>query len=148
MAYQSYAEKEADVQERRAKLQAHLEPFSIPTPKPFPEENGDQYEERVLPLLQKQTPGFKDLKVSDSFGSARKLIVNQIYEAAEREARAPTNIPEGELRQVIRYDATGRPFYEFYGKCNSWMRQFMPDRIARVAKIRNVDEERGRFTKL
>jgi hypothetical protein len=147
MAYQSYAEKEADVQERRAKLQAHLEPFSIPTPKPFPEENGDQYEERVIPLLQRQTPGFKDLKVSDSFGSARKLIVSQIYEAAKREATHPSNVPEGELREVTRYDQAGRPFKEFFGAPSAWLNQFKTD-AKRVKKIRNADEERGRFTKI
>jgi hypothetical protein len=47
MPWQSYSEKTKEVEERRAKLQAHLEPFNRATPTPFPEENGDQYENRV-----------------------------------------------------------------------------------------------------
>jgi hypothetical protein len=102
----------------------HLEPFNRDAPTPFLEENGKQYEDRVIPVLQKFAPGYEEVKVDSLYGANRELVVNQIYNAAAAEARHPTQIPEGELRQVTKRDQAGRPFYEFYGSPRSWMDNF------------------------
>src|SRR5277367_424366 len=124
MAWQSYAEKTKEVQETREKLQRHLEPFNRDAPTPFIEEDGRHYEDRVIPILQRHAPGYEDVRVDSLYGANRELVVNQIYNAAAAEAHRPTKIPDGELRQVTRRDATGRPFYEFAGSPRVWMDHF------------------------
>jgi hypothetical protein len=128
MAWQSHAEKEKEVQETREKLQRHLEPFNRNAPTPFMEEDGRHYEDRVIPILQKHAPGYEDVRVDSLYGANRELVVNQIYNAAAAEAHRPTNIPEGELRQVTRRDATGRISYEYFGSPNAWMKDFSGDK--------------------
>jgi hypothetical protein len=127
MAWQSYAEKTKEVQETREKLQRHLEPFNRDAPTPFIEEDGRHYEDRVISTLQKYAPGYEDVKVDALYGANRELVVNQIYNAAAAEAHRPTLIPDGELRQVARRDASGRVSYEFFGSPKSWMQNFEPD---------------------
>ena len=124
MAYQSYAEKTKEVQETREKLQRHLEPFNRDAPSPFTDENGRQYEDRVIPILQKYSPGYEEVKVDSLYGANRELVVNQIYNSAAAEAYRPTRIPEGELRQITRRDATGRPYQEFFGSPRAWLDNF------------------------
>jgi hypothetical protein len=137
VAYQTYAEKVQEVEEKRAKLTRYLEPFNRPTPTPFPDEDGTQYENRVLPILQDCVPGYEPekIKVRDLHRENRELIVNQIYNAAAAEAHRPTKIPEGEMRQVTRRDAAGRPSYEYFGSPGSWMKDFMPDTVKKVKSI-------------
>jgi hypothetical protein len=125
MAWQSYAEKAKEVQDMRAKLQKHLEPFNRDAPTPFTEEDGRQYEDRVIPILQQYAPGYENVKVDALYRENRELVVNQIYNAAAAEASRPTKIPEGELRQITRYDQAGRPYYEFFGSPKAWMSDFM-----------------------
>lgn len=128
MAWQSYAEKAKEVQETREKLQKHLEPFNRDAPTPFLEEDGRHYEDRVIQTLQKFAPGYEDVRVDSLYGANRDLVVNQIYNAAAAEAHRPTKIPEGELRQVTRRDATGRPYHEYFGSPSAWMNDFSGDK--------------------
>jgi hypothetical protein len=138
MPYLSYAEKVQEAEEKRAKLTRYLEPFNRPTPTPFPDEDGTQYENRVLSILQDCVPGYEPdkIKVRDFYRDNRELVVNQIYDVAAKEAYRPTKIPDGELRQVTRRDAAGRPSYEYFGSPKTWMRQFMPDTIKKLASIK------------
>jgi hypothetical protein len=124
MAWQSYAEKAKEVQNMREKLQRHLEPFNRDAPTPFIEEDGKQYEDRVIPTLQQFAPGYENVKVDALYRENRELVVNQIYKAAASEAYRPTKIPEGELRQITRRDASGRVSYEFFGSPRAWLDNF------------------------
>src|SRR5262249_667685 len=138
--------KEKDVQDARAEYQELLGMFSRPAPTPFPDENADQYRRRVLPIVQSVTPGFEDLKI-DSYlrGPNFNYIEKQVQEAARQEARHPTRIPDGELREVTRYDKSGRPSYEFYGKPSTWMSQFTNGAIKHLTNIKtNIQETENR----
>jgi len=132
----------------RTEAQPVLRPFHRDAPPPLQNERLGQYDRRLTYEVQKYAPNYKEFDLYEAKGDAYKLLKKQIYEDAMREARAPTNIPEGELREVTRFDQSGRPYSLFFGKCSAWMNQFKPDTVKRVAKIRNVDEERGRFTKI
>jgi hypothetical protein len=120
----AYVSKESQIQETRANYHEHLRPFNRSAPQPFPEETHDEYRRRALPILQNYAPGMQEVKVHDMRGSAFDMIEKQTFEAARREARSPTNIPEGELREVKRYDQAGRVFSEFFGKPSVWMDTF------------------------
>ena len=109
MAY-PFVEKETQIQETRAKYQEALQPFNRPVPQPFPEETRDEYRRRALPILQNYAPSMQEVKVHDMRGTAFDMIERQTFEAARREADRPTMIPDGELREVKRFDQTGRPF--------------------------------------
>jgi hypothetical protein len=54
------------------------------------------------------------------------MIEKQTFEAARREAERPTQIPDGTLREVKRYDQSGRVSYEFFGKVGTWLNDFHP----------------------
>ena len=108
MTYAPFIEKEAQIQETRAKYEEALQPFNRTAPRPFPEETRDEYRRRALPILQNYAPGMQDVKVHDARGTAFDMIEKQTFEAAAREAQHPTQIPEGELREIKRLDQAGR----------------------------------------
>ena len=62
-------------------------------------------------------PGFEELKIDQYLREPNfKYVEQQIFKAAEQEARSPTNVPDGQLKEVRRLDQSGRPFYEFHGR--------------------------------
>jgi hypothetical protein len=101
-----------------------FKPHKQSPPRYMEGETPDSYRRRIATRLQQHAPSLKDINVRDTGGSAFDLVEKQIYAEARREAERPTNIPDGELRQVTKYDATGRPSYEFYGRCGTWMNDF------------------------
>jgi hypothetical protein len=141
MSY-SYADKEREIQDARAEYQELLAPFNRPAPTPFPDENQEQYRRRVLPIVQSVVPGFETLKIDNYLREPNfNFIEKQVQEAAIREARHPTNIPDGELREVQRLDPSGRPFYEFYGKPSAWMSHFTGGTKKILKGIRTENEQ-------
>jgi hypothetical protein len=89
----------------------------------------DQYKKR---LMDQAAPfvaaALQEVKVDHLYGSALEHYEKQYFESAAAEAVRPTNIPEGTLKQVTKYDATGRPFYEFHGSPSAWMNDFSGDK--------------------
>jgi hypothetical protein len=124
MAYESASERERNVQEARARLDAATQPFNRSAPRPFIDENADLYRKRTLPIVQQYAPNFQNVKVDEARGSAFDLLERQIYDDARQEAHRPTQVPEGTLKQVTRYDNGGRPFYEFFGSPRVWLETF------------------------
>jgi hypothetical protein len=142
MTYAPFIEKEKQIQETRAKYEEALQPFNRTTPRPLPEETHEEYRRRALPILQNYAPGMQEVKVHDMRGSAFDMIERQTFEAARREAQHPTQIPEGELREVKRQDQAGRVSYEFFGKPSVWMDTFSEGTRRRLVGIR-TETERG-----
>ena len=109
-------------------------------PPPMERENETAYRRRLAETLQQHAPNCKEFNIRHATGTAFDTLEKQIKADAQREALRPSNIPEGELRQVTKYDQAGRPFYEFYGSAGAWMRDFGPDRKMKLAGIRaNLD---------
>jgi hypothetical protein len=92
-------------------------------PPPLERESETAYRRRLAETLQQHAPNCKNFNIRHSTGSAFDVLERQIRQDAEREARHPT-VPEGELRQVTRYDQAGRPFYEYFGSPKSLMDMF------------------------
>ena len=84
----------------------------------------DQYDRRLTYEVQKCAPNYKDINLYDASGEAYKLLKRQVYVDAQQEAKHPTNIPEGTLKEVTSYDAAGRPSYTYYGSPSAWMKDF------------------------
>ena len=142
MAYPAFVEKETQIQETRAKYEEALQPFNRNAPRPFPEETHEEYRRRALPILQNYAPGMQEVKVHDMRGTAFDMIEKQSFEAAKREADRPTMIPEGELREIKRYDQSGRVSLEFHGKPSVWLDTFSQGTRRRLIGIR-TQTERG-----
>jgi hypothetical protein len=92
-------------------------------PPPLERENSTAYRRRLAEALQQHAPNCKDFNIRHSTGSAFDVLEKQIRQDAQREALHPT-VPEGELKQVTRYDASGRPYYDFFGSPRVWMDNF------------------------
>jgi hypothetical protein len=107
-------------------------------------ETTESYRKRLATRLQQHAPSLKDINVRDTRGSAFDLIEKQIYAEARREAERPSNIPDGELREMRKLDATGRPFYEFHGRPSTWMDQFSNGTKKRLVGIKQ--DPHVRFT--
>jgi hypothetical protein len=101
-----------------------FKPHNQSAPRYMEGETTESYRKRLATRLQQHAPSLKDINVRDTRGSAFDLLEKQIYTEARREAHRPTMIPDGELREVTRYDVTGRPFKEFYGRASTWMDDF------------------------
>jgi hypothetical protein len=134
--------EETENQDTRAKYGEVLDQFNVPTPRPFPDEMNEQYRRRALPILQKHAPNFQNVRLDDARGSAFDFLEKQIYEDASREARNPTQVPAGELKEMKRHDQAGRPIYEYYGKPSTWLSQFSSGRKMQLTGIR-TQTERG-----
>jgi hypothetical protein len=97
-------------------------------PPPLQGEQLDQYERRLTYEVQKVAPNFKELNLYETRGDAFKLLKKQVYADAQQEARRPTQIEPGTLKEVTSYDAAGRPSYSYYGSPSAWMSDFAAPR--------------------
>jgi hypothetical protein len=117
--------------------QAVFKPNRLPTPSYFEHESLDQQRKRLMnrtrPLV---SAALQEIRTDDVFGTALDHVAQQYFESAAHEAVRPTKVPEGELKQVTKYDATGRPYLEFFGSPSAWMSDFMGDR-KRVVGIKD-----------
>ncbi len=89
----------------------------------------DHYRKR---LMTKAAPfvaaDLQEVKVDHLYGSALDHYEQKYFESAAAEAARPTNVPEGTLKQVTKYDQAGRPFYEYFGSPSAWMNDFSGDK--------------------
>jgi hypothetical protein len=139
MAWHSQAEREALNDETRRKWDEDVfSPSGRPTPRYLDTDNNDHFRKRLMdaarPLVSEE---LQKVRTQDLYGSALDHYESEYLKSAKSEAQRPTNIPEGELRQVTKRDAGGRPYYEFYGSAGAWMRDFGQDK-KRLAGIRTT----------
>jgi hypothetical protein len=119
-----------------------FKPHNKSAPRYMEGETAESYRKRLATRLQRHTPGLKGINVRDTRGSAFDLLEKQIYDEARREAVRPTTIPKGEMRELTKYDATGRPFIEFHGHPKAWMDDFTNGAKRRLIGIR-TETQRG-----
>jgi hypothetical protein len=110
--------------------------------RPLDGETTLSYRRSLASELQQVTPNMKEINLREAVGSAFDLIEKQIYDEARREAVRPSNIPAGEMREMRKYDATGRPFIEWHGSPKAWMDDFSNGAKRRLIGIR-TETQRG-----
>ena len=131
--YQPDPTKLASIQE---KADQTLRLFNESAPRSLEGETVAQYERRMAEKIQRHAPNFQSVNINECMGSAFNLIEKQIYEDARQEAARPTQIPDGELREVKAMDQSGRVMSTFYGRPSAWMNQFGDTRKRKVIGIR------------
>jgi hypothetical protein len=119
-----------------------LKPFNQFAPRYMEGETVDGYRKRLAGRVQQHAPSMQNVNLRESIGTAFDLIERQIYDEARREAVRPTTIPDGEMRELKKYDATGRPFLEFHGSPKSWLGDFSNGAKRRLVSIR-TETQRG-----
>jgi hypothetical protein len=130
------------------KIYEHADPYyrthNRTPPRYMEGETSASYRKRLATGLQQHTPTMKDINLRESVGTAFNLIEKQIYDEARREAERPSNIPAGEMRELRKFDATGRPFYEFHGHPSAWLDDFSHGTKKRVVGIKQ--DPNARYT--
>jgi hypothetical protein len=119
-----------------------LKPFNKFAPRYMEGETFDGYRKRLASRVQQHAPSMQNINLRESIGTAFDLIERQIFDEARREALRPTTIPDGEMRELKKYDATGRPFLEFHGHPSNWMDQFSNGAKRKLVGIR-TETQRG-----
>jgi hypothetical protein len=104
-------------------------------PPPMERESQTAYRRRLAESLQQHAPQCKDFNIRHSTGTAFDVLEKQIKADVQREAAHPTTVPDGTLREVTKYDQSGRPFYEYYGSPKAWMENFAPPSRKKLAGI-------------
>jgi hypothetical protein len=115
--------------------------------RPLDGETPMSYRRSLAGEIQQVTPNMKNINLREAVGTAFDLIEKQIYDEARREAQRPSNIPDGELREMRKFDASGRPFYEFYGRASTWMDDFSNGTKKRVVGFKQDPNVRYTLTR-
>ena len=105
--------------------QTALKPLNIPTPMYIEGEKLDQQRKRIMNKVRPfVSDALQQVKTDDVFGTALDHYEKQFMESARSEALRPTKVPEGELREVVSHDQSGRPMYSYFGSPRAWMDHF------------------------
>jgi hypothetical protein len=125
--------------------QTIFRPNRVPTPSYIVGESFDPLRKRLLSKARQFVDAeLQKVSTDSAFGTALDHIERQYLESAAAELRRPTQIPEGELREIKREDATGRQFSDFYGSPRAWMDMFgAPKR-----RLAAIYAPTGSFTKV
>jgi hypothetical protein len=94
------------------------------------------YNFRLLNEVKQFAPSFKNMNSRNVGSPALNVLKDQIIKEATKEAQYPTMVPDGTLKEVARYDVTGRKSLEFFGRPSAWMNQFAFGTRKRLVGIR------------
>ena len=130
MAWSSQTERETRNDQIRRKYDAEIfGPSGRPTPRYLDTDNEDHYRKRCMDAARSLVSAdLQEVKIDHLYGTALDHYERQYFDSAKAEAQRPTNIPEGELRQVVHHDAAGRPSYTYHGSPRAWMNDFAGER--------------------
>jgi hypothetical protein len=123
MAWSSLTERETENDAIRRKYNDEIfGPSGRPTPRYLDSDNPDQYRKRCMEAARSLvSEELQKVRTQDLYGSALDHYEGEYFKSAKSEAQRPTNIPEGQLKEVVDYDAAGRPSYTYHGSPKVWM---------------------------
>jgi hypothetical protein len=108
---------------------------------------GEKFEHQRKRIIEKLRPYVSDelqrVKENHIFGTALDHVEKQYMESARAEAIKPTRVADGTLKEVISYDAAGRPSYSYFGKCSTWLSDFSSP----AKKLIGIRGDGSRFVK-
>jgi hypothetical protein len=108
---------------------AHAPPF-------LNNEKLDQFQRRYIDDMKPHTRNHRDVNPYEVGGSMLPRLLEEVRADAIAEALRPSMVPEGELREVTKTDATGRKIIEWFGSPKTWMSQFANSTKKRLVGIR------------
>lgn len=92
------------------------------------------YRRRLLSELKGHSKTWGSFDLTGMDAKTLEVAEEQIYADALHASKNRTDIPEGELHEVVRTDEAGRKIREFHGKPRAWMSTFMttPGRLTAI----------------
>jgi hypothetical protein len=88
--------------------------LNVPTPAYIEGESLDHQQKRIIEKIKPfVSDDLQQVKTNHVFESGLNDLEKRFMESAALEAVRPTKVPDGELKQVTRYDAAGRPYLSF-----------------------------------
>jgi 8-oxo-dGTP pyrophosphatase MutT (NUDIX family) len=113
----------------QAKADSVFQAFSQKAPRPLEGETVLAYRRRLATTLKDHSHTWKGVDLT-AFADANAFGVaeQQIYADAMTAARNPVGLPDGELREIVSTDETGRRIVSFHGQPRSWMASFSAPR--------------------
>ncbi len=110
-------EEHAAYADAQARADAVFQAFGKTAPRPLEGENLITYRKRLATHLKPYSNTWKGIKMSSLGDEAFAVAETQVYSDAAEAARHPTDLAEGELREVNKVDRrTGLHTTEFYGE--------------------------------
>jgi len=126
-----------EMAETQAKADKVHAAFGDSAPRPLQGENLLAYRKRLANGLKTHSKAWKDVDVYKLDAHVMGIAEPQIYADAMDAALHPVDLPEGNLREIVSVDTTGRRITSFAGQPKSWMQNFSSNR-RRLAGIRNA----------
>lgn len=125
------ANKEETEEERVAKTEAQsradavAHAFGDAAPRPMQGETLLGYRRRLVSKFKKHSEDYKDIDITGAEGPMLAIIEKRVYADAMTAALHPTDLPDGQLREIVMPDRTGRRISTFHGKSpNIWLGDF------------------------
>lgn len=112
----------AKMADAQAKADAVYMAFGDSAPRPLQGESLGSYRRRLASGLKAHSPSLKDvnlMKITDK--AAYDFMEQTIFADALNAAMKPTDLPEGQLREIREKDVTGRVISRFVGEPRAWM---------------------------
>ncbi len=140
-------EDEAMFADAQARADDVFSAFGKHAPRPLSGENLVGYRIRLARALQPHSASLKDVdlgKIARADAQGFQHLEATVYADAAAAARNPVDLPDGQLREIVRTDrATGRRMIEFTGRSpRTWMQRFMPPTMAATRISRPSHEQR------
>lgn len=82
------------------------------------------YRRRLAHGLQSHSKAWKDIDLKILPTDAFNVAEAQIFADSIEDSKHPSDLGDGQLREIVRADSTGRRITEFVGEPRAWMAQF------------------------
>lgn len=120
----------AQIAHAQARADSVYSAFGKQAPRALNGEDLLAYRKRLAAGVKKHSRTWKDVDFSRFDSAAFDVTESQIYADAMEEARHPTDLGDGELREVTKQTRAGQTITEFFGSSPSaWMDSFCTPRL-------------------
>lgn len=123
-----------DIADTQSRADSVCAGFGETAPRPIQGESPRAYRVRVASKLKVHSEAWKGVDLARADDAILDIAEKAIYADARAVADQPATVPEGQLREVIRADDTGRRIKTYIGDPDTWMSDFKSPR-KRVSKF-------------
>lgn len=118
----------AEMSAVQAKADKVYQAFGDAAPRPLQGEDLLAYRRRLANGLKSHSSVWSKVNISGFDTEALGVAEAQIYSDAMTAAHNPTDVPDGQLREIRSTDETGRRMLTFVGKPSAWLGSFSANR--------------------
>jgi hypothetical protein len=121
-----------------------LKAHKIPTPALIDGERLTWQRKRIMDKVRHVVSDeLQKIPTDDMFDATLDDCERRFMQSAAQEAVRPSKVPEGSLKEVVSYDASGRVSYSYFGSPKAWLADFSHPR-KKLLSIINPDADKFR----